>query len=145
MYQLQFIKCDEVLIEDLGQDDVYECFYPYEEGSVKVVFDGEELFTLDLEEVEYVPETTKLEIPEGYYGHSIGWRVTEFDVVLNDPNHKLTKDDFTWTWYTIDEYEWQVPALKEEVGTLEFNTSWDGRYDEVLDVEGRPGPEEEEW
>ena len=145
--QLLYVKCEEIMVEDLDQDDVYECFYPLEEGQVRVVGDdGEALFELEAEDLTFVDDIEKVEVPEGYYAHSIGWRTTEFDIKLHDPNHKLKPSDFTWRWYTIgDDYEWQVPALKEEVGELEFISSWDGRYDETLDIEGRPGPDEEEW
>ena len=84
------------------------------------------------------------EVPEDFYAHAIGWRTTEYQIILNDENHKLQPSDFTWRWYTIgDDYEWQVVDLKEEVGYLEFDSSWDGRYDETLEVEGRPGPDED--
>ena len=131
MPQLCFIKCEEVLIEDFAQDEVHECFYPMFEDSVKVVDDeGDDIFFLEADNIEFVPETTKVTIPEGYYAHGVGWRFSEFDIVLNDKEHKLTPADFTWSWYTLNDIEFRVPALKEEVGYLEFEMSSDGRYDE---------------
>ena len=145
--QLLFVKCEEIMVEDLQQDDVYESFNTFEEDQVRVIGDdGEVLFELVADEMTFDEEVEKVEVPEDYYAHAIGWRTTEYQIILNDENHKLQPSDFVWRWYTIgDQYEWQVVDLKEEVGSLEFDSSWDGRYDEVLDIEGRPGPDEEEW
>ena len=145
--QLLFVKCEEIMVEDLDQCDVHESFNTFEEGQVSVIGDdGEVLFELVDDQMTFDEEVEKVEVPEDFYAHAIGWRTTEYQIILNDENHKLQPSDFIWSWYTIgDQYEWQVVRLKEEVGCLEFDSSWDGRYDEVLDIEGRPGPEEEEW
>ncbi len=135
--KLVFIKCEEVLVEDFAQEEVHECFYAMFEGSVYVSDDeGEEAFRLEAEDIEFDPNTVTIEVPEGYYVHGIGWRFSEFDIVLNDPEYKLTEKDFTWKWFTIDDMEWQVPALREEVGYLEFEVSSDGRYDEEYTERG---------
>ena len=139
--KLLFVKCEEVVVEDLDQCDVHESFITFEEEQVHVIGDdNEELFTLGSGMVP-CDEVERVEVPEAFYAHVIGWRTTEFEIVLNDPEHKLQESDFIWRWYTVGDYEWQVIDLKEEVGYLEFDSSWDGRYDEVLDIEGRPGPE----
>lgn len=145
--KLLFVKCEEVVVEDLEQCDVHESFYAFENEQVTVIGDdSEELFVLNDDEMTFDEEAEKVEVPEEYYAHSIGWRTTEFEIILNDENHKLQPSDFIWSWYTIgDQYEWQVVRLKEEVGCLEFESSWDGRYDEVLEIDGRPGPDDEEW
>ena len=146
--RLLFVKCEEVLVEDLDQCDVFESFYAFENEQVTVIGDdNEELFVLADDKMSFdaEEEAEKIEVPEDYYAHSVGWRTTEFEIILNDENHKLQQSDFTWRWVLIGDYEYQVLDLKEEVGYLEFDSSWDGRYDEVLDIEGRPGPDEEEW
>ena len=144
--ELLFIKCDEVVVEDLDQCDVHDSFLAMEEDCVKVIDDdGEELFVLDPDLMEFDEESTTIEVPENFYAHATGWRTSQLNIILNDPNHKLKQSDFTWSWYIIGEYEYQVPALKEEVGELEFDCSWDGRYDEVLEIDGRPGPDEDDW
>ena len=143
--QLLFVKCEEIMVEDLDQCDVHESFNTFEPDQVRVIGDdGEVLFELVDDEMTFDEEVEKVEVPEDFYAHAIGWRTTEYQIILNDENHKLQPSDFIWSWYTIgDQYEWQVVRLKEEVGYLEFDSSWDGRYDEVLDIEGRPGPDED--
>ena len=128
--KLNFFKCEEVLIEDFAQDEVYECFYVMSDDCVTVTDDaGETLLTLNDDDMEFTG-STELTVPEGYYAHGIGWRFTEFDIQLNDPNHKLTAADFTWSYLYFGDLEFPVLALREEVGTLEFEMSSDGRYDE---------------
>ena len=142
--RLLFVKCEEVVVEDHDQCDVYESFHAFENEQVTVIGDNnEELFVLNDDEMSFDAdaEAETIEVPEEYYAHSVGWRTTEFDIILNDENHKLQQSDFIWRWVTIGDYEWQVVDLKEEVGTLEFDSSWDGRYDEVLDIEGWTGQE----
>ena len=139
-----FVKCEELIIEDIEQNDIEDCFYTFQEGCVVVVDDesSEELFSFDDEdELTYAGKET-YEVREDYYAHTIGWRITQFGITLNDPNHKLAPSDFTVQWLMVGDYSYQVIELKEEVGTMEHEYSSDGRYDEVLDIEGRPGPED---
>ena len=75
----------------------------------------------------FIDGIEKVDVPEGFYAHAIGWRTTDFIVSLKDPARKVTSADFTWKWYVVGDYEYQVIDLKEEVGTLEFECSWDGR------------------
>ena len=138
-----FFKCEEVLIEDYAQEEVDECFYPMFDDCVSLVDDDGNETPLTTENVEFIDSPVTLTIPEGYYAHSIGWRTIEFGIKLNDPNHKVTPQDFTWSWFVIDDNEWAVPSLKEEVGELEFESSWDGRYDE--EITPRIWDEDEDW
>ena len=143
--KLLYVKCEEILVEDLQQEDIYESFQAFENEQVSVIDDEDgELFVLADDQMTFNAdeEAERIEVPEGYYAHATGWRTSEYEIVLNDNNHKLQQSDFTWRWVVIDDYEWQVLDLKEEVGCLELDTSWDGRYDEVLEIDGRPGPED---
>ena len=143
--KLLYVKCEEILVEDLQQEDIYESFQAFENEQVSVIDDEDgELFVLADDQMTFNAdeEAERIEVPEGYYAHATGWRTSEYEIILNDNNHKLQQSDFTWRWVVIDDYEWQVLDLKEEVGCLELDTSWDGRYDEVLEIDGRPGPED---
>ena len=143
--KLVFVKCEELVIEDIEQNDIEDCFYTFEEGCALVVDDdsNEEVISFDDEDELTYAGKQEYEVREGYYAHTIGWRFSQFAITLNDPNHKLVPSDFTVQWLMVGDYSYQIIELKEEVGTMEHEHSSDGRYDEVLDIEGRPGPEED--
>ena len=63
--KLNFFKCEEVLIEDFAQDEVYECFYVMSDNRVTVTDDaGETLLTLNDDDMEFTG-STELTVPEG--------------------------------------------------------------------------------
>ena len=138
-----FVNCEEVIVEDYAQEDVEDCFYAMFDDQVFLVDDEGNETPLNTDNTEFVDSPVTIEIPEGYYAHMIGWRTSEFIIKLNDPTHIVTPADFTWSNVIVNGDEWEVPSIKESVGELEFECSWDGRYDE--EITPRIWDEDEDW
>ena len=133
MHKLNIWKGSEVLIEDEESGDVELCFYDLGARDIYVSVDDERLF--DLDNVPFSGDNEVATIPEGYRAHEIVWRTIEFDINLNDANHELTQDDFTYRVVEIRGNNFHALELKEDVGELEFIYSSDGIMDQEIEVD----------
>ena len=133
MHKLNIWKRSEVHIEDEESGDVEECFYDLGARDIYVSLENDRLF--DLDNVPFSGVNEVATIPDGYRAHEITWRFIEFEIILKDPSHELTQNDFTYRVVEIRGNNYYAIELNEDVGELEFIYSSDGIADEEIEVD----------